>query len=104
MAFIEAFFTQTADVKPFIRQGAGEAIYGPVATRSCRIEMGSHMMTTYKHPSGQIDQVEARAKMFCIGDPIPIDSIVTYAGEDFIVTKCSVMRGFGFSHLEVYLM
>ena len=104
MALIEAFFTQTATIKPFIRQGAGKPIYGPVETRSCRIQMGANMMTTYKNPSGQIDQIEARAKMFCTGDAIPVDSIVTYDGTDYVVTQCSIMRGFGVSHLEVYLM
>lgn len=104
MSLIEAFFTQTATVKPFIRQGAGEAVYGTVATRSCRIELGAHMMTTFKHPDGQIDQVEARARMFCVGDKIPNDSIVTYDGVDYTVLDCKIKRGFGFSHLEVYLM
>ena len=104
MALIDAFLTETATIQPYIRQGAGHALYGEAQTRSCRIEMQAHLMTSYKNASGQIDQVEARAKMFCTGDPIPADSLVTYNDETYKVINCEIMRGFGYSHLEVYLM
>lgn len=104
MALIDAFFTQSAEVKPFERQGDGEPIFGAVETRPCRIEMGAHLTTVHDRKDGQIDQVEARALMFCNGPKIPTDSIVTYDGEDYRVVRCEEMVGFGFSHCEVYLM
>ena len=104
MALIDAFFTQSVQIKPFVCQGAGEPIYGAVETRSCRMEMGAHLTTVHKTEQGQIDQVEARALMFCNGPKIPTDSIVTYDGEDYKVVRCEEMVGFGFSHCEVYLM
>lgn len=103
MGLIEAFFMQEVSITPYLRQGAGEAVYGPPETRSCRLEMGAYLMTTYKDPDGVIEQVEARATMFCVGDKIPINSIVTYDGEEYKVINCEEMRGFGTSHLEVFL-
>lgn len=103
MGVIEAFFTQSVDIKPFIRQGAGEAIFGPLETRSCRMQMGAYLSTLYVRQNGQIDQVEARAKMFCVGEKIPTDSIVIYDDEEYRVIDCKIEGGFAFSHLEVYL-
>ena len=103
-SLIEAFFDQEVEIRPYERMGAGKPIYGPTETRACRIEFGHHLMTTYKHPSGQIDQVEARALMFCTGEIIPDGSIATHGGHDYTVVSCDPMMGFSQSHLEVYLM
>lgn len=104
MGLIEAFFCDEVDIKPFVRQGAGEAIYGGLETRSCRMEEGARLTSVHKAQSGQIDQVEARATMFCVGDKIPNDSIVKYGDEEYVVIDCQRKSGFGFSHWEVYLM
>ena len=41
--------------------------------------------TTYPNPAGTIDQVIARAKMFCTGAAIPERSKVEVNGDTFIV-------------------
>lgn len=101
---IDAFLNEQVEIKPYIRMsGGGTPVYGETETRACRMEMGAYLRGVYKAASGQIDQVEARAKMFCTGNKIPSDSIVTYDGEDYKVIDCQIMRGFGYSHLEVVL-
>lgn len=104
MALIEAFFCQEATIRPYLREGSGEPIYGETETRPCRMERGRKIKTTYKNPDGQIDQVVAEAKMFCVGSPIPEKSLVTCDGQEFVVIQCKVLNGFYDHHLEVYLM
>ena len=50
-----------------------------------------------------MDQVIARGKMFCEGEPIKERSIVTVDGETYIVITCYRAFGFGEDHLEVVL-
>jgi len=100
---IESFFTKQVVIKPFIRQGSGEPVYGEIETRKCRMERGLNLKTVYKNPDGQIDDTAASAKMFCVGKPIPPRSIVTYEGQEFTVINCADHGGFSNDHLEVYL-
>ena len=104
MGVIAAFFNQECVIHPFIRHGGGETIYGEDETRPCRLEEGKHLRTTYKNPNGQIEQVEARAKLFCEGEEIPTSSIVTCDGKSYIVVDCHGARGFFLNHQEAYLM
>ena len=103
MAIIEGFFTQTVIVKPFLRQGSGEPVYGKTEPRKCRLERGLNLKTVYKDRDGQIDQNVASAKMFCVGTPIPPRSIVTFEGAEYTVINCRDHGGFVGDHLEVYL-
>ena len=103
MALIEAFFRHEVSILPFIRQGSGEPVYGLAETRRCRIERGLNLKTVYKNPDGQMDEIVASARMFCVGSPIPPRSIVTFEGTDYTVINCAVMNGFRDNHLEVYL-
>ena len=105
MALIDAFLTQTAAIKPFIRAASGELIYGDEERRPCRIEQGANLeASTYSVADGQIDQIVANARMYCRGDAIPNRSIVICDGREYTVIKCSVLRGFHAGHLEVYLV
>ena len=103
MSLIELFFTQTVTIRPFIRQGAGEPIYGAPETRKCRLESKSKLKPTYKNPRGVIDQIPKDTRMYCVGSIIPDGSIVTYRGIEFVVTDCRVLNGFVDDHLEVIL-
>lgn len=95
---------QKCTVRPWIRIANGEDIYGPAETRKCRMQDGAHLRHTYKNPAGTLDQVEARAKMYCCGEKIPPRSIVAIDGEEYIVIDCYPARGLkGVDHLEVYL-
>lgn len=104
MGLIAAFFDRECTIRPFLRMGGGEPVYGPDEMRPCRLEDGKHIRTTYKNPSGQIDQVEARAKLFCEGEEIPTSSIITCDGKSYIVVDCHGARGFSLNHQEAYLM
>lgn len=104
MGLIAAFFNQECIIRPFDHLGDGEPVYGEEETRPCRLQDGLHLRTTYKHPSGQIDQVEARAKLFCEGPKIPASSIVTCDGAEYVVVDCNAARGFFPNHQEAYLM
>lgn len=104
MPLIEAFFKQTATIRPYLREGGGGPLYGEEETRACRMERGRHIQTVYKYVDGQVDEVLANAKMFCIGDLIPEKSLVIYDGQEMTVIQCKVATGFKDHHLEVYLM
>lgn len=103
MSMIGFLLRQTAVIRPWIRSANGEDIYGEEETRSCRLQRRRDLEHTYKNPDGAMDQVVARAKMFCEGTPIPERSLVTVDGAEYIVIEC--YRAFGFSedHLEVVL-
>ena len=97
------FFTQTATITPFVREGSGGPVYGKTETRVCRMERGKHLQNVYKNADGTIDQTVAQAKMFCTGSPIPERSLVVCEGQEFVVINCEVKNGFADHHLEVYL-
>lgn len=103
MSLLTAFLKQEVTIKPFIRQEAGEPIYGQETARKCRIERGANLKVVYKNPSGSIEEVTAIARLFCLGDPIPTRSVVTHNGIEYTVINCVVMTGFKDHHLEVYL-
>lgn len=103
MSLIKAFLKQDITIKPFIRQGSGEPVYGQETARKCRIERGANLKVVYKNPSGSIEEVTAIARLYCLGDPIPARSVVTHDGTEYTVISCVVMTAFKDHHLEVYL-
>lgn len=103
MALIDFLLTQTATITPWVRYANGEDIYGPPETRKCRLQYMRDLETTYKNPAGTIDQVIARAKMFCTGAAIPERSKVEVGGDTFIALRCYHAMGFSENHLEVTL-
>lgn len=103
MSMISFLLRQTATVKPWIRFANGEDIYGETETRMCRLQRRRDLEHTYKNPDGTMDQVIARAKMFCTGEAIPERSKVSVDGEEYIVIECYRAAGFGEDHLEVVL-
>lgn len=104
MSLIDHFLNDSVIVTPYSHQGNGAPVYEKAHYRKCRIQTGLRVETTYKNPDGQIDQVIANAKIFVTGDIIPPASIVMHEDIEYIVVRCDVKRGFGPSHLEVYLM
>ena len=104
MSLIDRFLNDSVIVSPYSHQGNGGPVYGKAHNRKCRIQTGLRVETTFKNPSGQIDQVIANAKLFVTGEPIPPGSNVLHDSTEYIVVRCDVKNGFGPSHLEVYLM
>ena len=102
MALIEFFFRQTATIQPFVRDGGAVPIYGAATTRPCRLQRGKYLYS-YGGADGTTDQIVGKAKMFCVGDPIPNRSIVTCDGQEFVVLDCAVKNGLADHHLEVLL-
>lgn len=103
MSMIGFLLRQTATIRPWIRFANGEDIYGETEERKCRLQRTRDLEHTYKNPAGGMDQVLARAKMFCTGEPIPERSIVTVDGAEYIVLECYRAVGFSEDHLEVVL-
>lgn len=103
MSMIGFLLRQEAVIRPWIRSANGEDIYGQPEVRRCRIQRSRELQHTYKNPDGGMDQVIARARMFCEGSPIPERSAVTVDGEEYIVTDCYRACGFGEDHIEVTL-
>lgn len=103
MSMIGFLLRQTATIRPWIRSANGDDIYGDEETRPCRLQRRRDLEHTYKNPAGAMDQVVARAKMFCTGDPIPERSLVTVDGLEYIVIECYRAYGFSEDHLEVVL-
>jgi len=103
MSMIGFLLRQTATIRPWIRSANGEDIYGDEETRACRLQRRRDLEHTYKNPSGTMDQVLARATMFCEGTPIPERSIVTVDETEYIVIECYRAFGFTEDHLEVVL-
>ena len=100
---IDFLLCQTCTIKPWIRYANGEDIYGEPEERKCRFQRTRDLEHIYKNPAGGMDQVLARAKLFCTGDTIPERSIVTVDGQEYIVLECYHARGFNADHLEVAL-
>lgn len=100
---IDFLLRQTATIKPWVRYANGDDIYGEPEVRKCRIQRTRDLEHTFKNPDGTMDQVLARAKMFCTGAPIPERSIVTVDGLEYIVLECYRAVGFGEDHMEVVL-
>lgn len=103
MNMIGFLLRQTATITPWIRYANGEDIYGLPEERPCRLQRTRDLEHTYKNPAGSMDQVLARAKMFCTGEPIPERSKVTVDGSEYIVIECYRAFGFAEDHLEVVL-
>lgn len=105
MAMIDFALRQTCTIHPWIRVAEGQDIYGPPETRACRIQRGHHLgeRHVYLHPDGPLDTVEAKTMMYCTGEMIPTRSRVECDGASYIVLDCYEARGFGVSHLEVFL-
>ena len=103
MSMIGFLLRQEAAITPWVRYANGEDVFGKPETRKCRLQRTRDLEHTYKNPDGTMDQVIARAKMFCTGDPIPERSIVSVDGQEYIVLECYRAFGFGEDHLEVTL-
>ncbi|MBE5797471.1 MAG: hypothetical protein E7327_08880 [Clostridiales bacterium] len=103
MSLIGFLLMQTATIQPFKRYANGEDYYGEPEERPCRLQRTRDLEHTYKNPAGGMDQVLARAKMFCEGEPIPERSKVTVDGAEYIVLECYRAFGFEEDHLEVVL-
>lgn len=105
MALIDFALRQTCTIYPWLREAEGQDIYGPPETRACRVQHGRYLTerTVRINPAGVVDTTAAKAKMFCTGEKIPERSRVECDGESFTVIDCYEARGFGASHLEVFM-
>ena len=100
---IDFLLLQECTIHPWVREAEGVDVYGPPETRKCRIQRGAHLRHTFVNPDGVLDQVEARALMFCCGERFPMRSRIECDGEVYIAIDVQEARGFASDHLEVYL-
>lgn len=100
---IEPLLIHQATITPYIRQGSSGPLYGDPEVRHCRMEPGIQNKVVYKNPSGSIQETVAGMLMFCLGDPIPVQSRVVWEGREMRVIRCQEMMGMGRHHLEVDL-
>ena len=103
MALIDFALTQRCVIYPWLREAAGEDIYGDPEVRKCRIQIYTNLKDHTKNAHGPVDDEAANAKMFCTGSTIPTRSRIECDGESYIVLKCYRERGFKLDHLEVML-
>lgn len=104
MGIISAFLTDTAKVKPYIRDGNGKPVYGTEYEAKCRIQNGKKRVDLAINVSGVIEAAIAEATMFTTGTAILPKSVVTFGIRTYIVIACNEKRGFGnLAHLEVLL-
>ncbi|MBR3795965.1 MAG: hypothetical protein IKK34_08055 [Clostridia bacterium] len=103
MSLIGAFLNQTAVIRPYVRFGGGQMIYGEREERDCRLQLGFKTKVVYKNPAGSIVETVSNALMFVEGDRIPVNSEVTCEEQTMRVIQCEPMRGLGPSHMEVLL-
>jgi hypothetical protein len=104
MGIISAFLTDTATVKPYIRDGSGKPVFGTTYDVKCRIQNGKKRVDLAINVSGVVEAAIAEATMFTTGPAIQPKSVVTFGTREYIVITCNEKRGFGnMAHLEVLL-
>lgn len=100
---IDFLLTQECTVKPLKGIVNGDPVYGTEEIRKCRLQRNRNLPVSIRTVSGTIDNVEARAKMYTVGESIPTRSLVYVDGQKYIVLNCYTARGFDVDHLEVDL-
>ena len=90
--------TDMCRVRPLEYMASGEPVYGPWEVRKCRLEPAAFVSGTRG-----VESIPARARLFALGNAIPVGSEVECRGERYTVSSCEEMRAIGAHHLEVYL-
>ena len=99
---IDFLLRQQCEIQPWLGAQDGTDRYGPSERRACRLQRGRTLADSGMG-SAPVDEVRAKALMFCRGEPIPERSRVTCGGEKYTVLSCYKAQGFGEEHLEVML-
>lgn len=100
---IRAFLRDTCRIRPYLRNGMGQALYGEEEVRPCRLEDGVQEKVVYMDPSGRILEEVSTARLFTLGEPVPAGSQVRCGERCMRVLTCEEMVAFGRHHLEVLL-
>lgn len=106
MSMIRFLLRYECTVYPYVREYGGRTIYGEPETRKCRIEFGDYLTQSNLNGTeyGSVDQIIAKAKMFCLGSDIPPRSKVVFQDKEMIVISCHPCYGMnGVDHLEVMM-
>lgn len=98
---IDFLLTQSVEILPFVRQGAGVPIFGEREKRKCRVQFNKAGKPVYKGFDGLIEEQPLGGKLFCTGSFIPVNSKVIFGEYEYTVTGCSIKFGFSAHHLEV---
>ena len=100
---IQAFLTENAEILPFLRETMDGEVFDISQVRPCRVEPAPQLQSVYHGFHGEVENVKARAVMFCEGEPVPTRSKVRIGSGTFVVLACTVYHGFPGSYLEVTL-
>ena len=106
MSMISFLLRYECTIYPYDREYGGCTIYGEPETRKCWIQFGNYLTQSNLTGTeyGSIDQISAKAKLFCLGSEIPPRSKVVFQGKEMIVISCQPCYGLnGVDHLEVML-
>lgn len=90
-------------VRPYLREGAGESLYGDWEERRCRLEPAPAWHTVRVECRGIIEEIPVKARMFLSGSAIPVLSEVEAGGVRMRALAVSTMWGMTQSHVEVEL-
>ena len=103
MSLLRGFLNQTCTVFPYLRDGAGEPVYGEPEVRPCRLDAGTELRSDLMGQSGTLLEAPAEARLFLEGPGVPVKSRVTLGGRDYVVLACLEYRAFGRHHVELVL-
>ena len=90
-------------IRPYLREAAGESLYGAWEERRCRVEPAPAWHTVRVESRGIIEEVPVQARMFLCGGAIPVLSEVEVGGVRMRALTVSAMWGMGQNHVEVAL-
>ena len=93
----------TCRVRPYLREGAGESVYGEWEEHRCRLEPVQTWHTVQVNARGIVEEIPVKARMFLTGAAIPVLSEVEAGGLRMRALTVSPMWGITQSHVEVEL-
>ena len=103
MSLLRCFLNDTCQIFPYLREGAGEPLYGDPEPRRCRLDEGIRLRADLTGLSGTVLEAPGGARLFLEGDPVPVKSRVVVRGRDFAVTACHLCEAFSGHHVELEL-
>ena len=103
MSLIRCLLREECRIWPYIREGAGESIYGEMEERPCRFEPGLHLKQDLPGVNGTLLEVPGVGVLFLEGNEVPVRSRVALGDREYEVQACRVCRAFGDHHLELEL-
>ena len=92
---------QTCTVYPYLREGAGETLYGEAEGRLARFEPAPGIRSVHLDLGGAVEQVPVRGTLFLQGGVIPVGSLVEIGGVRMRALCVRPCFGLRLCHVEV---